>query len=44
MDLLDGERRQKWHKALEAADRVRGRFGFDAVQLAGGMKKVTSDE
>jgi DNA polymerase-4 len=50
MDLLDGERRQKWHKALEAADRVRGRFGFDAVQLAGGMagsrkpKSTTGEE
>lgn len=33
MNLLDADRRRKWQQALEAADRVRGRFGFDAVQL-----------
>ena len=37
MSLLDADRRRKWEQALEAADRVRGRFGFDAVQLAGGL-------
>lgn len=37
MSLLDTERRRKWQQALEAADRVRGRFGFDSIQLAGGL-------
>ena len=37
MSLLDADRRRKWEQALEAADRVRGRFGFNAIQLAGGL-------
>ena len=37
MSLLDADRRRKWEQALEAADRVRDRFGFDAVQLASGL-------
>ncbi len=37
MSLLEAERQRKWQKALEAADRVRDRFGFEAVQLGGGL-------
>lgn len=39
LGLLDSEQQQKWQKALEAADRLRGRFGFDSVQLAGGLTR-----
>lgn len=35
MNLLEAGRRKKWQQALEAADRVRGRYGFDAVHLGG---------
>ncbi len=37
LNLLEGGRRRKWQQALEAADRVRDRFGFGSVQLAGGL-------
>ena len=38
MNLLDGEKNERWRKALSAADRLRDRFGESAVSLAGGMK------
>jgi DNA polymerase-4 len=46
LDLLDNGARRKWQKALEAADRLRDRFGFDSVHLGGGVskKKPTTDE
>ena len=37
-DLLEGERRQRWQKALSAADRLRDRFGESTITLARGMK------
>jgi DNA polymerase-4 len=37
LDLLEGEQKGKWRKALEAADRVRDRFGERSVGLAGGL-------
>ncbi len=39
-DLLEGDRRQRWQKALSAADRLRDRFGESSVTLARGMKAV----
>ena len=36
--LLDREQQQRWQKALGAADRLRDRFGEDAVSLGGGLK------
>jgi len=38
LDLLDGEKQQRWHKALSAADHLRDRFGENAVSLGGGLK------
>jgi DNA polymerase-4 len=37
-DLLEGDRRQRWQKALSAADRLRDKFGESSVTLARGMK------
>ncbi|MGA8152043.1 MAG: DNA polymerase IV [Terriglobales bacterium] len=37
-DLLEGERRKRWHQALAAADRLRDRFGESSVSLATGLK------
>jgi DNA polymerase-4 len=37
-DLLDGNRRERWQKALSAADRLRDKFGEGSVSLATGMK------
>ncbi|HKS75359.1 MAG TPA: DNA polymerase IV [Terriglobales bacterium] len=37
-DLLDGNRRERWQKALLAADQLRDRFGESSVSLATGMK------
>jgi DNA polymerase-4 len=37
-DLLEDDRRQRWQKALSAADRLRDRFGESTVSLARGMK------
>ena len=37
-NLLDGNRRERWKQALEAADRLRDRFGESSVSLATGMK------
>ncbi|HSA92075.1 MAG TPA: DNA polymerase IV [Terriglobales bacterium] len=36
--LLDREQHQRWQKALGAADRLRDKFGEDAVSLGGGLK------
>ena len=38
MDLIGGERRQRWKQALAAADRLRDRYGESAVSLAAGMR------
>lgn len=37
MNLLEAERRRKWQQALEAADRMRDRFGFDSVHLGNAL-------
>jgi DNA polymerase-4 len=37
-DLLEDDRRQRWQKALSAADRLRDKFGESSVSLASGMK------
>jgi DNA polymerase-4 len=37
-DLLEGDRRQRWERALSAADRLREKFGDSSVTLATGMK------
>jgi DNA polymerase-4 len=37
-DLLEGNRRERWQKALSAADRLRDKFGEGSVSLATGMK------
>jgi DNA polymerase-4 len=38
LDLLGGERHQKWAQALTTADRLREKYGDSAVSLASGMK------
>jgi DNA polymerase-4 len=38
MDLLDGEKHTRWQHALEAADRLRDKYGDSAVSLAAGLK------
>ena len=38
MDLLGEDRHERWKQALEAADRLRDRFGEAAVSLAAGMR------
>jgi DNA polymerase IV len=38
LGLLGGSSHEKWNQALSAADRLRERFGEDAVSLASGMK------
>jgi DNA polymerase-4 len=40
IDLLEGERRQRWQKALAAADRLRDKFGESSVGLAAGMRSA----
>lgn len=37
-DLLEGEKRARWGKALSAADRLRDKFGESSVSLASGLK------
>jgi DNA polymerase IV len=37
MDLLDGDRREKWARALSATDRLRDKYGESAVFLAKAM-------
>ncbi len=38
LDLLDGNRHQRWMQALTAADRLRDKYGESAISLATGMK------
>jgi DNA polymerase-4 len=38
INLLTGERSERWRKALEAADRMRDKFGETSVSMASGMK------
>ena len=38
MDLLDGGKHERWQQALEAADRLRDKYGDSAVSLAAGLK------
>ena len=38
IDLLDPAQRQRWQKALAAADRLRDKFGEGTIGLARGMK------
>ncbi|HET9282762.1 MAG TPA: DNA polymerase IV [Candidatus Angelobacter sp.] len=37
MDLLEGDRRQKWARALSATDRMRDKYGDSAIFLAKAM-------
>ena len=39
LDLLDGPRRAKQEKLVQAADRLRDRFGFSKVQFGGSLTK-----
>jgi len=38
MDLLDEGRHERWQKTLEAADRLRDKYGDSAVSLAAGLR------
>jgi DNA polymerase IV len=38
MDLFDGGKHERWRQALEAADRLRDKYGNSAVSLAAGLK------
>jgi hypothetical protein len=38
MGLLDEARHERWQRTLEAADRLRDRFGESAVGLAAGLR------
>jgi DNA polymerase-4 len=38
LDLVTGERHERWKQAMEAADRMRDRFGESAVSLAASMR------
>jgi len=38
IDLLEGDRQQRWKQALAAADRLRDKFGESSVGLAAGMR------
>src|SRR5256885_1751882 len=38
MDLLNGNQQQRWGDVLQAADRLRDKYGDSVVSLAGGMK------
>jgi DNA polymerase IV len=42
LDLLDPERREKLERLARTADRLRDRFGFSKVQLAGSLAKPAS--
>ena len=44
LDLLDAGRREKLEKLTQAADRLRDRFGFSAVQFGGSLRKEKQDE
>ena len=38
LNLIEGERYKKWGKALDAADRLRDKFGESAVGLAAALR------
>jgi DNA polymerase-4 len=38
LNLIGEEKHQKWKQALEAADRLRDKFGESAVSLAAGLR------
>ncbi|HVW86376.1 MAG TPA: hypothetical protein VHB50_16930, partial [Bryobacteraceae bacterium] len=38
LDLIDGGRSERWRQALEAADRLRDRYGESAVALGSGLR------
>jgi len=38
IDLLEGNRQQRWKDAMAAADRLRNKFGENSVGLATGMR------
>ena len=38
INLLEGDRQQRWKQALAVADKLRDKFGESSVGLAGGMK------
>lgn len=38
LNLLAGEKHERWRKALSAVDRIRDRYGETSVSLAAGMK------
>jgi DNA polymerase IV len=38
IDLLEGNRQQRWKAALSAADKLRDKFGESSVGLAGGLR------
>jgi len=38
INLLEGNRQQRWKDAMAAADRLRDKFGESSVKLAAGMK------
>ncbi len=38
LDLMDGGRSERWRQALEAADRLRDRYGEAAVALGSGLR------
>jgi DNA polymerase-4 len=38
LDLIDGQRHDRWTQALSTADRLRDKFGDSAVGLASGMR------
>jgi DNA polymerase-4 len=38
IDLLEGNRQQRWKDAFRAADKLRDRFGDSSVGLASGLR------
>ena len=38
LDLIDGGRSERWRQALEAADKLRDRYGESAIALGSGMR------
>lgn len=41
LSLLDGNKNERWHKALFAVDKLRDKFGESSVSLAAGMHRKT---
>jgi DNA polymerase IV len=44
LDLLNAERQKKLEKLTQAADRLRDRFGFGAVQFGGSLRKEKEED